>query len=113
MTREAVEIADLYKARWAIELLFRWLKQHLSIRKFLGKNENAIKLQLLAAMIAFLLLRIAAHGHSVALPALRFAELAGRFLFACRPVASIDEPPPKYRVPSRWKADSQLKMVYA
>ncbi len=42
MTRAAVEIAALYKARWAIELLFRWLKQHLNIRKFVGKNENAI-----------------------------------------------------------------------
>lgn len=113
MTRDAVEIAALYKARWAIELLFRWLKQHLSIRKFLGQNENAIKLQLLAAMIAFLLLRIAAHSHGVTLPPLRFAELAGRFLFARRPVASIDEPPPKYRVPSRWKSDSQIEMVYA
>ncbi|WP_036289774.1 IS4 family transposase [Methylosinus sp. PW1] len=113
MTRDAVEIAALYKARWAIELLFRWLKQHLSIRKFLGKNENAIKLQLLAAMIAFLLLRIAAHSHGVTLPPLRFAELAGRFLFARRPVASIDEPPPKYRVPSRWKSDCQIEMIYA
>ncbi len=43
MTRSAVEIAALYKARWAIELLFRWLKQHLKIRKFMGENENAIK----------------------------------------------------------------------
>ncbi|WP_036289028.1 IS4 family transposase [Methylosinus sp. PW1] len=113
MTRDAVEIAALYKVRWAIELLFRWLKQHLSIRKFLGKNENAIKLQLLAAMIAFLLLCIAAHSHGVTLPPLRFAELAGRFLFARRPVASIDEPPPKYRVPSRWKSDCQIEMIYA
>ncbi|WP_159732931.1 IS4 family transposase, partial [Methylosinus sp. Ce-a6] len=104
MTRTAAEIAALYKARWAIELLFRWLKQHLSIRKFLGKNENAIKLQLLAAMIAFLLLRIAEQAHGVALPPLRFAELVGRFLFARRPIALLDEPPPKYLVPSRWKS---------
>ena len=104
MTRGAVEIAALYKARWAIELLFRWVKQHLKIRKFLGKNENAIKLQLLAAMIAFVLLRIAAHVHGTILPPLRFAELIGRFLFARRPLALIEEPPPKYVVPSRWKS---------
>jgi putative transposase len=113
MTRAAAEIAALYKARWAIELLFRWLKQHLSIRKFLGKNENAIKLQLLAAMIAFLLLRIAAHTHGVFLPPLRFAELVGRFLFARRPLAQIEDPPPKYRPPSRWKSNAQLELAYA
>ena len=64
-------------------------------------------------MIAFVLLRIAALRHGVALPPLRFAELAGRFLFARRPVALIDEPPPKYRVPSRWKVDNQLELAYA
>jgi putative transposase len=50
--RTAVEIAALYKGRWQIELLFRWIKQHLDIRKFLGTNDNAIRLQILAAMIA-------------------------------------------------------------
>jgi putative transposase len=49
----AVAIAALYKSRWQIELLFRWIKQHLDIRKFLGTNDNAIRLQILAAMIAY------------------------------------------------------------
>ena len=53
MTRSAVAIAALYKARWQIELLFRWIKQHLKFRKFLGHNENAIKLQIYAAVIAY------------------------------------------------------------
>jgi IS4 transposase len=113
MTRSAVEIAALYKARWAIELLFRWLKQHLEIRNFLGKNENAIKLQLLAAMIAFVLLRIAAHVHNVLLQALRFAELIGQLLFERRPIAALEEPPTKYVVPSRWKSPDQLRLSYA
>src|SRR5262249_44796436 len=60
LERSAVEIGALYKGRWQIELLFRWIKQHLKIRKFLGNNDNAIRLQILAAMIAFALLRIAA-----------------------------------------------------
>jgi putative transposase len=68
LARTAVEIAALYKSRWQIELLFRWIKQHLDIRKFLGNNDNAIRLQVLAAMIAYLLLRIAArtklHRHA-------------------------------------------------
>ena len=91
LTRSAVEIAALYKSRWQIELLFRWIKQHLDIRKFLGTNENAIRLQVLAAMIAYLLLRIGARGK---MPALRLAELVGQLLFSRRTLATIDKPPP-------------------
>jgi putative transposase len=94
LARPAVEIAALYKSRWQIELLFRWIKQHLRIRKFLGDNDNAIRLQILAAMIAYLLLRIAARLHSLRLPMLRVAELVCQFLFARRPIATIDKPPP-------------------
>jgi len=94
LARSAVEIAALYKSRWQIELLFRWIKQHLRIKKFLGNNENAVRLQILAAMIAYLLLRIAARVHRIAIPALRFAELLGQRLFLRRPIAEIDKPPP-------------------
>jgi IS4 transposase len=94
LERSAVEIAALYKGRWQIELLFRWIKQHLKIRKFLGNNGNAIRLQLFAAMIAFALLRIATRAHRVTMPILRFTELAGRFLFERRDIAAIERPPP-------------------
>src|SRR5215210_2137776 len=55
----AQEIADLYKRRWAIELFFRWVKQTLKIRRFLGTSENAVRIQIAVALIAFLLLRMA------------------------------------------------------
>ncbi|MGE0258382.1 MAG: transposase [Burkholderiales bacterium] len=42
LTRPAVEIAQLYKERWQIERLFRWLKQNRKIRSFLGRSENAV-----------------------------------------------------------------------
>ena len=71
----AVDIAQLYKGRWQIELLFRWIKQHLKIRKFLGNNDNAIRLQLFAAMIAYALLRIVARSRCITIPILRFTEL--------------------------------------
>src|SRR6202043_793899 len=70
LERTAVEIAALYKGRWQIELLFRWIKQHLDIRNFLGNNETAIRLQIFAAMIAYLLLRFAEHRNCVNMPAL-------------------------------------------
>jgi putative transposase len=94
LTRNAVEIAALYKSRWQIELLFRWIKQHLDIRKFLGNNDNAVRLQVIAAMIAYLLLRIAARVHRVTLLPIRFAELVSKLLFSRRSLANITQPPP-------------------
>lgn len=91
--RSAVDIAALYKARWEIELLFRWLKQHLKLARFIGRSENAIKLQILAAMIAYLLLRIAARTSRSTLSALRFRELAGQCLFIRKPLCDLDKPP--------------------
>jgi putative transposase len=94
LSRSASDIAALYKSRWQIELLFRWIKQHLDIRKFLATNDNAIRLQILTAMIAYLLLRIAARTHHVTMLPLRFAELVRLFLFTRRTVATITKPPP-------------------
>ena len=111
--RSAVEIAALYKSRWQIELLFRWIKQHLRLRKFLGNNENAIRLQILAAMIAYLLLRIAARLHRIMLPPLRFAELVGQRLFLRRSIAEIDKPPPcNPSQPQRRLSPNQLEFGY-
>jgi putative transposase len=94
LARTSVEIAALYKSRWQIELLFRWIKQHLDIRKFLGNNDNAIRLQVLAAMIAYLLLRIAARTNCITMLPLRLAELVGQLLFTRRAIPTIDKPPP-------------------
>ena len=54
----AQEIADLYKRRWQIELFFRVMKQTLKITNFLGRSENAVRIQIAVALIAYLLLRI-------------------------------------------------------
>jgi putative transposase len=114
LDRSAVEIGELYKGRWQIELLFRWIKQHLNIGKFLGNNDNAIRLQLLAAMIAFVLIRIAARKHRVTIPILRFTDLVRQFLLERRRIESIDKPPPVN--PSRKKDKSspdQWAFAYA
>jgi hypothetical protein len=52
----AKEIADLYKRRWQIELFFRVMKQTLKITHFIGRSENAVRIQIAVALIAFLLL---------------------------------------------------------
>jgi hypothetical protein len=71
----AQEIADLYKRRWAIELFFRWVKQTLKIRRFLGTSENAVRIQIAVALIAFLLLRLAQAAQNAVRSPLAFARL--------------------------------------
>jgi putative transposase len=54
----ASSIAGWYKERWSIELLFKWLKQNLKIRRFLGESRNAIMIQIFVAIIAYALLKL-------------------------------------------------------
>ena len=54
-TLSAKTIADIYKSRWDIELFFKWIKQNLKIKTFIGTSENAVKIQIWTAMIAYLL----------------------------------------------------------
>jgi hypothetical protein len=71
----AKEIAELYKRRWAIELFFRWVKQTLKIRHFLGVSENAVRIQIAVALIAFILLRLAQDAQKLIQSPLAFARL--------------------------------------
>ncbi|WML34067.1 IS4 family transposase [Clostridium sp. OS1-26] len=50
------DIISIYKHRWEIELFFKWIKQNLRIKKYIGYNENAIKIQLFSALIAYMLI---------------------------------------------------------
>lgn len=61
MNLTAQQIADLYKNRWQIELFFKWLKQHLKIKKFWGTTENAVRIQISAAITAYCLVAIVQH----------------------------------------------------
>ena len=57
----ALQVANLYKNRWQIELFFKWLKQHLKIKKFWGTTENAVRIQISAAITAYCLVAIVQH----------------------------------------------------
>ena len=61
MELTAQQIADLYKNRWQIELFFKWLKQHLKIKKFWGTTENAVRIQIYSAICAYCLVAIVQH----------------------------------------------------
>jgi hypothetical protein len=90
----ADEIAELYKRRWQIELFFRWVKHALKIRHFLGASENAVRIQIAVALIAFLLLRMA-HGLQNSVPSLlAFTRLIAANLMHRRSLDRLLEPPP-------------------
>ena len=58
---KALLVAELYKNRWQIELFFKWLKQHLKIKKFWGTSENAVKTQIYVAIITYCLVAVIQH----------------------------------------------------
>lgn len=64
-TLPALTIAKLYKARWQVELFFKWIKQHLRIKVFLGTSENAVKTQIWIAVCAYVLVAIAKKRYSL------------------------------------------------
>jgi hypothetical protein len=93
----AEQIADLYKQRWQIELFFRWIKQTLRIKRFLGVTENAVRIQIAVALIAFLILRLAQAAQKVVHSPLAFARLVRTNLMHRRPLAEMlsqQQPPP-------------------
>jgi IS4 transposase len=89
LTASAQEIADLYKRRWAIELFFRWVKQTLKIGHFFGTSENAVRIQIAIALIAFLLLRLAHDANRIVSSPLAFARLIKANLMHRRPIAEL------------------------
>ena len=55
MELSSLHVAELYRNRWQVELFFKWLKQHLKIKKFWGNTENAVRIQVYSAIIAYCL----------------------------------------------------------
>jgi hypothetical protein len=71
----AEEIAALYKRRWEIELFFRWVKQNLKIKSFLGTSENAIRIQIALALIVYLLRKFAFQAQKAVTTLFAFTRL--------------------------------------
>lgn len=106
----AIEIAGLYKARWQVELFFKWIKQNLKINHFFGTSRNAVTIQIMAALIAYLLLRIAQLQHNVRLGLQAIARLMPAFVLARRPLQRVlDNPEPPFPPSPVF----QLELAYA
>jgi hypothetical protein len=95
----AQDIADLYKQRWAIELFFRWVKQTLEIKHFLGMSENAVRIQIAVALIAFMLLRLAHEANRIVESPLKFTRLVRANLMHRREIIDLLRPPPREASP--------------
>jgi hypothetical protein len=102
----AQEIADLYKRRWAIELFFRWVKQTLKIRHFVGKSENAVRIQIAVALIAYLLLSLAHAAQKAVKRPLAFARLVRANLMHRKRIDRLIGPDP---APSKNKHQMTLQ----
>lgn len=89
----AEDIAALYKRRWAIELFFRWVKQTLKIKHFIGLSENAVRIQIAVALIVYLLLRLANDAVKITASPLAFARLVRANLMHKRDIDKPLRPP--------------------
>lgn len=103
-------IADIYRERWKVELFFKWIKQNLKIKSFLGTSRNAVMTQIWIAIITLLLLAYykfrAKLGHSLS----QILKLLQLNLFSRRNIWHLFDPgPTEYMMPN----DNQLLMNFA
>ncbi len=103
----AQDIATLYKRRWAIELFFRWVKQTLKIKHFLGTSENAVRIQIAVALIAFLLLHLAKAAQNAIKSPIAFARLVRANLMHRKRIdrllaPEITRPPSQNQLSIQW-----------
>src|SRR5690606_26707835 len=82
-------ICDLYKARWKVELFFKTLKQNLRIKKFLGTSANAVKAQILVALIAYLLIQILRFQINTSISIVDAMAVVGTLLLLKEPLTRI------------------------
>lgn len=74
----AKDIALLYKYRWQVELFFKWIKQHLQIKRFWGESENAVRIQIHVAIITYCLIAIIEHDLKIGRPVVEVMRILGK-----------------------------------
>lgn len=74
----AKDIALLYKYRWQVELFFKWIKQHLQVKRFWGESENAVRIQIHIAIITYCLIAIIEHDLKIGRPIVEVMRILGK-----------------------------------
>lgn len=83
------QIALLYKNRWQVELFFKWIKQHLKIKSFWGTSENAVRIQVYSAIIAYCLVAIIGHDLKIDRSTYEILQVLGISLLDKTPVKEL------------------------
>jgi len=107
----AKTIADIYQERWQIEIFFRFIKQNLKIKAFLGNSENAVLSQIYAALIVYLLLCYTKFLCNLSVTLQNFMRILQLNLFRTCPVQELFEPPGP--VPDNMNVNNQLGLALA
>lgn len=89
MSLTSLQIANLYKNRWQVELFFKWLKQHLKIKKFWGSSENAVRIQIYCAICAYCLVAIAQHDLKLEISTYETLQILGISLTDTTPLQEL------------------------
>jgi hypothetical protein len=89
----AFTIAQIYKARWQVELFFKWIKQHLRIKAFYGTSENAVKTQIWIAVSVYVLVAIARKQLALEASLYQILQILSVTLFEKRPILQVLQPP--------------------
>ena len=90
----AATIADIYRSRWQVELFFKWIKQRLKVRSFVGTSRNAVLTQLWIAMCVRLLLAFLKFANRIAWSLHEILRLLQLNLFVRRPIMELLKPKP-------------------
>jgi transposase len=89
MDLTAEQIALLYKNRWQVELFFKWIKQHLKVKSFWGTSENAVRIQIYSAIIAYCLVAIVGHDLNLEHSTYKILQILGVSLLDKTPVNEL------------------------
>lgn len=110
---DAKTIAEIYKARWSVELFFKHIKQNLKIKKFIGNSENAVKIQIWIAMITMLLVEYIRFLSRTVFSSMEVIRLLGDNIFSSKSITYILKEV-KYRplTTKRINHDLQLSLAW-
>ena len=105
-----VMVAELYHNRWQIELFFKWLKQHLKIKKFWGTSENAVRIQIYSAITAYCMMAIVQKKMRTQRPIYEMLQLVSVSLTETLPLGELFDKPNNniinYYCPLNYKKES-------
>lgn len=109
----AQQLMDLYKQRWQIELFFKWVKQNLKIKRFFGTTLQAVHLQVLIAMIAYLLLKLLNNSlNTLQLSLQKLTRLIAAQLFQRKSINELIASTYHTRKPNKSSAVYQLEIQF-